>query len=236
MEGAMLSAPEPPSATDDTQLKTLARYRVALISVAVISLIVGGVIGAYVLNPRSSVPPLTPPPAWITPPSERASGSDLPTAELAAQEIALATATPFLIQVYVSGAVKHPQVVALPAESLVNDALAAAGGPSADANLDAINLAAPLQDHMHVLVPSKSQVGTPYVVLMTSTPEGLLNINTATAEQLTSLPSIGETRAQDIVTYRESHGPFLSIEDIQQVPGIGAATFENIAPYITVGP
>ncbi len=63
----------------------------------------------------------------------------------------------------------------------------------------------------------------------------LLNINTATVEQLVALPGIGETRAQDIIAHREAYGDFQSIQDITQVSGIGDGTLEKITPYITVG-
>jgi len=148
--------------------------------------------------------------------------------------------------IYVTGAVMRPQVVTVTAGSLVADALAAAGGPAPAADLEAINLAAPLQNYQHIHVPTHpltptpapppSTTGDPTPAPETGTPVALININTADAATLETLPKIGPTMAQRIVEYRQANGPFQTIADIQKVPGIGPSIFEAIAPYITVGP
>jgi len=156
------------------------------------------------------------------------------------------TPTPAPIQVYVSGAVVRPGVYALPPDARVVDALEAAGGPTEEADLVHLNLAQRVRDEEQVHVPQVGeptyQPPTPAVPSAgTPNPAGepagtLVNINTATLEELTSLPGIGSGYAQRIVDYRESNGPFQSIEEIQNVPGIGAATFARIRDLITVGP
>ena len=149
-----------------------------------------------------------------------------------------ATPTPSTISVYVSGAVRNPDVFQLTPGSNVKDAIAAAGGASDEADLDRINLAAHLTDQMHVQVPRKGE--SPAVPPPGETPArasgALININTATLEELDTLPNIGPAYAQAIVDYRNEHGPFKTIEDIKNVPHIGDSTFEKIRDKITVGP
>lgn len=154
------------------------------------------------------------------------------------------TPTPTLapIVVYVSGAVLRPGVYALPAGSRVADALAAAGGASAEADLLRINLARRVHDEEQIYIPQRGE--TPPVLPTAAIPppagtpapavSGKINLNTASVAELDSLPGIGPGYAQRIVDYRESHGPFRSIEEIQNVPGIGPATFARIKDLITV--
>ncbi len=147
--------------------------------------------------------------------------------------------------VHVIGAVVHPGVYSLPEGSRVQDALTAAGGLLAEANPNALNLAAKLEDGQQVAVPDQSG-RVPLAVTPTAAFEvieptrpafesgDLININTASQEELESLPGIGPTLAQRIIDYRTEHGPFKQIEDIMNVPGIGPATFDQIMDLITV--
>ncbi|MCS7285595.1 MAG: helix-hairpin-helix domain-containing protein [Anaerolineae bacterium] len=145
------------------------------------------------------------------------------------------TPTPSPLRVYVSGAVLHPDVYSLPPGSILKDALMAAGGPSPEADLDSINLAMPLRDGMHVFVPRKGEA-TPAAAPVAPSPSSpsLININTASQAELESLPGIGPTLARRIIEFRETHGPFKSIEDLKKVPGIGEAIFSRIKDLITV--
>ncbi|MGC8874582.1 MAG: ComEA family DNA-binding protein [Chloroflexia bacterium] len=149
----------------------------------------------------------------------------------------LPTATPAPVVVYVSGAVVRPGVYALPAGARVADALAAAGGATAEADLVHLNLARRLHDEEQVYVPRK---GEPTPVWPTGAPSSggggrsKVNINTAGVAELDTLPGIGPGYAQRIVDYRQQHGPFRTIEDLQKVPGIGPATFARIRDLITV--
>ncbi len=148
-----------------------------------------------------------------------------------------ATPTPATINVYVSGAVQKPDVYALPLNSIVKDAIAAAGGATADADLDQINLAAKLADQMQVDVPHKGESAPPPPSGSTpNTSAEKININTATAEELDKLPGIGPSIAKAIIDYRTKNGPFKKVEDINDVKGIGDALFEKIKDQITVGP
>ncbi len=148
--------------------------------------------------------------------------------------------TPGPIRVYMSGAVRQPDVYTLPPGSIVKDGLAAAGGPAPDADLDHINLAQPLSDGQQVFVPRRGEALSPAAssttTVSSNAANGLININTASAQELEALPGIGPALAQSIVGYRNEHGPFQSIEDLKNVPGIGDARFERLKGLITVGP
>jgi len=150
------------------------------------------------------------------------------------------TAAP--LQVHVTGEVKQPGVYELPIDSRVYDAVQAAGGFSPDANTEAINLAAPIEDGQQVGVPSK--IANQEADLNQGEDEGLrspppinalININTASQEILETLPEIGPVTAKSIITYRQNEGAFTQIEEIQKVPRIGPMTYEEIKDYITVG-
>jgi competence protein ComEA len=148
--------------------------------------------------------------------------------------------TPSPLRVYISGAVASADVYQLPPGSIVKDALLAAGGAAADADLDRINLAAQVTDGQHVYVPHAGEAvpvvappGQPVPGSTAGGAAGRLNINTATAEELETLPGIGPSLAARIVAHREARGPFSVPEDITQVSGIGPATFEKIRELIT---
>ncbi|HFD38833.1 MAG TPA: hypothetical protein ENJ31_03135 [Anaerolineae bacterium] len=150
-----------------------------------------------------------------------------------------ATPTPRPLRVYISGAVQQPDVYALPADSIIKDAMLAAGGPTEDADLDRINLAAALADGQHVYVPHLGETELPASLPCdcsgSSGGDGKVNINIADVAALDTLPGIGPVTAQRIIEYREANGPFARIEDIMNVSGIGQSTFAKIQDRITVG-
>ncbi len=137
----------------------------------------------------------------------------------------LPTNTPSPITVYITGAVQKPeQTITLPYRSRVQDAITAAGGTTADADLDKVNLADFLHDGDQVHVPMKGQP------LELATPSGgvVVHINTATIEQLDALPGIGPTLASDIIAYREANGMFHNLDDLDNVPGVGPALMAQL--------
>lgn len=147
--------------------------------------------------------------------------------------------------VYVCGEVRHSGVYELPAGSRICDALEAAGGLSDEASPDYWNLARLLEDGEMIFFPTREEAqkrreaAEAAGAAETSPAEGAaaggrVNINTATEEQLMTLPGIGEVRAAAIIAYRSRHGAFSGEEDIMQVSGIGSALFENIRDFITV--
>ena len=154
------------------------------------------------------------------------------------------TPTPAPLRVYVSGAVRTPDVYLLPPGSIVKDALQAAGGPADDADLDRVNLALALCDQQQVYVPRVGEA-TPAAPLPGAAPpragDGTtsaggkvkVNLNTATVEQLDALPGVGPVIAQRIVDYRQANGPFAAPEDVMNVTGIGPATYDELRDLIT---
>lgn len=131
-----------------------------------------------------------------------------------------------VLVVHVSGAVNNPGVYTMPSGSRIQDAIDAAGGPSKNADIHRLNLAEILFDGRKVHVPSLD-------TQKESEEDGLVNINTATAKELETLPNIGPSRAQKIIQYRETHGPFSSIEEITKVSTIGPKIFDSIKDLIT---
>ena len=134
------------------------------------------------------------------------------------------------VVVHVAGAVPKPGVYRLPAGSRVADAVDRAGGPSGRADPDAINLAARLADGQQVVVPervtaSAAAAGT------ASDPaaEGPISLGSADAADLETIDGIGPVTAADIIEYRDEHGGVSSIEQLDEVPGIGPATIEALS-------
>lgn len=166
------------------------------------------------------------------------------------------TVTPVIIEVYVTGAVALPGVYALPEGSRVQDAIAAAGGAVIQADLDGINLAERLSDEAHVIISRRddatpstvqqpaSSVSKSNTVPITgqsgptsskSVPSSPVNINTATAEELQTLPGIGPSIAARIIADRDQNGPFRTIEDLTRITGIKEGIMAKIRAYLTVG-
>ena len=149
--------------------------------------------------------------------------------------------SPDPILIHVNGAVNQPGVYTLNPGSRVQEAILAAGGFRQDAISQTINLAATLQDGSQLWIPSTldsqpEAEGSAAETMGTTrlSAIGLVDINTANQAELETLPGIGPVLAADIIAYRETEGNFITIEDLQKVPGIGPATFEKIQALITV--
>ena len=161
----------------------------------------------------------------------------------------------------IKGAVKKPGVYQISANSIVNDGIKLAGGLLKNADTTTINLSKKISAEMVIYVPKKDEVvktiTNPTVTKdqeipndasisdnnkpaskdnsSTKTPnKTLVNINTATIQELTTLSGVGEAKAQDIIDYRTLNGNFKTIEDIKNVSGIGEALYAKIKDYITV--
>ena len=135
------------------------------------------------------------------------------------------------IMVYVCGAVEHPGVVSLGREERVVDAIALAGGMTPQADETYVNLAARLTDGEKIYVPTVTETAIWKAEEEKST---LVNINEADIEELCTLSGIGESKAEDIVRYREENGAFRTKEELMKVPGIKENLFQKIVEKITV--
>lgn len=158
----------------------------------------------------------------------------------------LPTSTPAPILVYVTGAVFNPDTYSLPYGARVADAIEAAGGALSAADILRVNMADILRDGQQVHVPSTAavtdEVGAGVVDTNAQTADALglatptqpetININTATADELTTLPGIGPALAERIIAYREANGAFENLAALDNVSGIGPSTLENLSALI----
>jgi competence protein ComEA len=129
----------------------------------------------------------------------------------------------------VAGAVRRPGLYRLEQGARVADAVAAAGGATRRAEVDAVNLAAPLADGLQVVVPRRGVPGAPGSSGGSSpSPTAPVDLNSASVEELDALPGIGPSTAQKIVDYRQAHGAFHSLEELDAVPGIGAGRIAQL--------
>jgi len=141
------------------------------------------------------------------------------------------------IVVHIAGAVKNPGVYRLLEGSRVIDGIRSAGGALPSADLDKLNLASYLEDGAKIYVPEKilptqNINGNSEVKKASNSGNKKININTASKEELESLPGIGPSLAQRIIEYRESNGYFSSLDDLEKVKGIGPKKIEQIKDYI----
>lgn len=143
-----------------------------------------------------------------------------------------------MIPVYICGAVKNPGVYYMSKGALKADALESAGGFVEAAASDYVNLAETVNSGEKIYFPYEDEVSAGYNVEVVFTDESLeqgkININTATKEELMTLPGVGDKKAEDIIHYREEHGPFQYIEDITNIPGIKEGVYNNIKEHIVV--
>ncbi len=137
-----------------------------------------------------------------------------------------------LIYVHVSGAVVNHGVYSLPEGSRIYEAIALAGGMTEEGDFDALNQAQVLTDGQMVYVYSYGEEKTE--TLQAEESDGLINLNTATKEELMTLSGIGESKAESIISYRESNGGFSSIEEIMNIEGIKEGIYSKIKDKIKV--
>ena len=162
--------------------------------------------------------------------------------KLRAVAVASPSPSPTVVFVHVVGRVRRPGVYELHEGDRVIDAIRAAGGAKQDADLRSINLAALLTDGEQIIVWKRGAPGDPFPVSGpagssgsgSGGPPALINVNTATLDQLESLPGIGPALGQRIIDYREEHGPFASVDDLLNVSGIGDQRLADLRPLVTV--
>lgn len=148
------------------------------------------------------------------------------------------TATAQTFVVHVAGAVARPGVHSFDEPIRVVDAITGAGGPTADADLDRVNLAAPVLDGDRLYIPIFGET-PPAIVAQgpadAATVTGPIDLNQANVELLEQLPGIGPATAAAIVRHRDQHGRFESVDQLDDVAGIGPARLEQLRPLVTVG-
>ncbi len=148
------------------------------------------------------------------------------------------------VYIQISGAVKNPGVYEVKSGSRIFEVMDLSGGYTEEAATDVVNLARPVKDEMQIYIPTKKEVemsNQDYFWENYQMPEeekensdGRVNLNTATKEELMSLPGIGESKAEAIMDYREKNGGFSDISDIMKISGIKEAAFEKIKELIVV--
>jgi competence protein ComEA len=215
--------PVPPPLGWRARLEALLGHRplrashVALVSVVAVALLAGGVVAAvWVLR--------TPPPSEsLIPQAAAAAVSSIPAS--APSEGAL--------MVQAAGAVLSPGVYRVPADARVIDVIDAAGGLAPGADADRLALAAKVSDGERVYVPRVGEA-LPSAPPGASEPAGPVDLNTASERDLDALPGVGPATAKAIVTYRESHGPFTSVEQLLEVRGIGPAKLDQLADLVRI--
>jgi competence protein ComEA len=187
-----------------------------LLAGAAVTLILLVLAGRLLLRPGASASMRVPPPV-------------MPTGTVAA------TARAKAVVVDVVGAVRRPGLYRLTEGARVADALARAGGATARAQLDLVNLAAPISDGEQIVVPLRGAAPTAAGGASggaTGATAGPVHLNTATLEQLDALPGVGPVTAQKILDYRQEHGAFGSVDELDAIPGIGPARLEQLRDLV----
>lgn len=229
-----LPPPEPLARRLARWAEVAARWPVAArvaLAVGVVAAVVGG--GFVVLRrqpapaPELSIPTVSVPPATAT----------------------VAPTTRGRVVAHAAGAVSSPGVYELEPGARIEDLIAAAGGATADADLDRLNLAAAVADGERVWVPRAGEEAPPTVLSGdpasngsaadssgpgSTGPAPLVNINTASADELDELPGVGPTTAQAIIDHRRSNGPFTSVDELIDVRGIGDAKLAQLRDLVTI--
>jgi competence protein ComEA len=189
--------------------------------------------GCSVLRSRPHQVPDQQPPTTLT------TGSPVAAPSTQASPGSSPTSTPPAIIVHVAGKVRKPGLIRTHAGARVADALTAAGGPLPGTDLTTLNLARPLTDGEQILVgvpattqsnalpPGTTQPGAP-------TSPTQVDLNTATLAQLETLPGVGPVLAQRILDYRTQNGPFTTIDQLQEVPGVGQKKFDSLKPHVRI--
>jgi competence protein ComEA len=189
---------------------TLSR-RQALVGVVCLLGVVLGAARLFAAAPSHPTPPIVPP--------------------IAAGSTAAAPAVRAVV-VDVEGAVRRPGIYRFTTGARIADAIARAGGTTRRADRSSVNLAAPLADGQQVLVPRRRAPGASGGGASLPSAAGPLDLNTATVEQLDTLPGVGPVTAQKIVDYRTEHGPFTSVDQLDAISGIGPTRIDNLRTHV----
>lgn len=152
-------------------------------------------------------------------------------------EVSVPEQKPLVMMADIKGAVIKPGVYEVEADDRVIDLIELAGGLTKDAEAASINFAMRVSDEMVIYVPRKGESTEGYVPLQSNQQtkdKQTINLNTAAASELETLPGIGPSKSEAIIEYRETNGPYKSIEDLKNISGIGDKTFEKLKELISV--
>jgi len=158
--------------------------------------------------------------------------SDRNQARPAVVAMRASTAPAKKLLVHVVGGVRRPGLYRLDDGSRVDDAIRMAGGPKPKAALELINLAAPVADGQQVIVPQKGKAGAVGSAEVPGAPPQPVHLNSATLEELDTLPGVGPVTAQKILDYRNEQGAFSSVDELDAVPGIGPARLAELRKLV----
>jgi competence protein ComEA len=215
-----------------------ARARAGLVACVVAVIVVAAIAWlAFVRNGAGAGPPpeLTMPRATAGTPGTAMASSSASTD--ASDGDGVSDGVAGVVIVHVAGAVASPGLYRLGGAPRVADAVDAAGGVAPDADVDALNLAAPVADGQRIYVPRQGEAGADPsagdtgVVAADSQP---VDLNSATSEQLDALPGIGPSTAEAIISYRREHGRFRSVDELLEVRGIGQAKLDELRAKVRV--
>ena len=214
------------------RLDTLSRGELVGLALVVVALLAG----AGLWYTRSLPRPIDVATSAGTAPAPAVNDAAVPAA---ASSSASASASPSAVLIIdVTGAVRRPGVFEFAPGDRVVDAVQRAGGARETADLTLLNLAAPLVDGQQILVPKRGAATTTTTAgtgsTTTGSTGGMVNINTADEATLETLNGIGPVLAASIVAYRTEHGPFASVDQLDEVSGIGPATLEDLRSQVTV--
>ena len=216
----------------------LTRQRALIGAGVLLVALVGG--GKLLLGSGAASAPVRvagPPAAGSAPADGSVPAGGSPTGTAATPGLPAALSRSVLV-IHVVGAVRRPGLYRLAEGARAADAVSRAGGPTANANLEAIDLAAPIADGQQVAVPRRDDAGASPAPLPSpgaglAPRMGPVHLNTATVEQLDALPGIGPTTAQKIVDYRREHGFFRSVDELDAIPGIGLAKIDQLRKLVS---
>lgn len=215
------------------------RVRIGAPHLAALAVLVAAVMAVLAWSSvRASDPgDLVPARSLTTPGTEASAGLVTPEAMPAGHSVPPTPSAEAEVVVDVAGKVRRPGIVRLPAGSRVVDAVNAAGGPRRGVGLGGLNLARVLVDGEQVVVGVPAPAGVAAGAASApgaGSPAALVNINTATQDQLETLPGVGPVTAQAILQWRTDNGAFSAVDELLEVSGIGEATLADLAPFVTV--
>lgn len=207
--------------------------RLAIVGAVALVLVAGLIFATRVLTARASAAP--------RPVAAAGTGAPPSTVSAVRTHAPSPTASPASVVVQVVGQVKHPGVVSLKSGARVQDAVTAAGGALPKADLARVNLARVVVDGEQIQVPAPGQPMTPPpappgedLPAGQGVPAGTIDLNSASEQQLESLPGVGPVLASRIEEWRTQHGRFTSVDELTQVSGIGEKVLEQLRPHVRV--